>query len=103
MASATGPRDGDGGAGTEGRSGSMTAPAAAARRTVSSAARAARACGQFSTATERGGAIVRPASASLVAQAGPAWAILIASRARVAWVTVTVTKPGPVTSAVAIH
>ena len=79
------------------------APAATARRTVSSAARAARACGQFSTATERDGAIVRPACASLVAQAGPAWAILIASRARVAWVTVTVTKPGPVTSAVAIH
>src|SRR5438874_3186343 len=100
MAPATGPRGGDAGAGTRARSGSMMAPAAAASRTVSSAARAARACGQSATAaTGPGRGTVRPASASLAAQAGPAFAILIARRARVAWVTVTVTKPGPVTSA----
>src|SRR2546421_9977956 len=81
----------------------MTAPAVAARRTVSSAARAARACGQSATPAERGGAIVWPASASLVAQDGPAWAIRMARRARGAWVTGTVAKPGPVTSAVAVH
>ena len=81
----------------------MRAPAVAARRAVSCAARAARACGQLGAAASgvAGGAgTVRPASASLAAQAGPACAIRTASRARVAWVTVTVTKPGPVTSAV---
>ena len=82
------------------------APAAAASRAVSCPARAARACGQPGAAASgnsAGPGTVRPASASLAAQAGPASAIRTASRARVAWVTVTVRNPGPVTSAVAIH
>src|SRR3954466_11483250 len=84
----------------------MRAPAVVARRAVSCTARVARARGQLGAAVRgvSGGAgRVRPASASLAAQAGPACVIRIASRARVPWVTVTVTKPAPVTSAWAIH
>ena len=82
------------------------APAAAARRTVSCAAKAARACGQpGAAASGPGGAAgaTRPRSASLCAQAGPARAIRTARPASASWVTVTVRNPGPVTSAAAIH
>ena len=82
------------------------APAAAARRAVSCAARAARTWGQSGAGTSRPGGAAGtgwPRSASLCAQAGPARAIRTARLASVSWVTVTVRNPGPVASAAAIH
>src|SRR3954447_786550 len=84
----------------------MRAPAVVARRAVSCTARVARARGQFGAAVRgvSGGAGGGGAGrAALAGQAGPGCVIRIASRARVPWVTVTVTKPAPVTSAWAIH
>ena len=66
-----------------GRSGSKGAPAAAARRTVSSAARAARARGQPGSVAGLRTGTGTSRRASLVAQAGPASGIRTARPARV--------------------